>query len=64
MASRASLRSHSAFGGADGRAIMMAATTERSIAAASAAVFQSPSAGITKNPAAATPATAPAVLIA
>jgi hypothetical protein len=42
----------------------MANATPRSIAAASAAVFQSPSAGIARKPAAATPITAPAVLIA
>src|SRR2546427_13142752 len=54
--------SSSGAGGAGGRARRIAHTTDRSIAAARAADFHKPSAGIGKNPAAAPPGTAPAVV--
>ena len=47
--------------GAGGRARRIASTTVRSMAAARAAVFHKPSAGIARKPATATPATAPVV---
>src|SRR5689334_15160829 len=51
-------------GGAAGRQRSIATTTARSIEAAAAADLQRPHAGIARNPAAATPRTAPAVLTA
>ena len=63
-AGSAAVPSRAEAGGAGGRARTIASTTTRSMAAARAAVFQRPSAGIARNPAAATPATAPAVFTA